>query len=101
MRAERNIFVCLVALFCLAAGSILYLRHEQRVELERYQLGYAQGLEIGGLRQREEFKKNWTCYRITDSGDIAGVVICGVMVSADRDGNPVEPSAADQSDLEQ
>jgi hypothetical protein len=91
----------IAAAICVWLAAICgYLRYEQRNELARYQLGYAQGLEIGELRQREEFKKNFNCYRISDSRDV-GVTICGVLVPTDQDGNPVQPSLADPSDLEQ
>jgi hypothetical protein len=108
MKSARRVSAVLIAIICMGAIGYRYLRYEQRNELAHYQSGFRQGVEVGQLQQREEFAKNFSCYRLSDPsyplpdpGNGAGVVICGVLAPTDQNGNPVIPSAADPSDLEQ
>ncbi len=100
-RTEKWFIAAMVITGALCTVAVAGLRYEQRVEGERYQLGYSQGLQIGELRQRDEFKRNFNCYRLTESDESESIVICGVLEITGQDGNPIVPSVADPTDLEQ
>jgi hypothetical protein len=91
MKTARKASAVLIAIVCVAALGLRYLRYEQRVEIGRYQLGYTQGLELGALQQREDYKKRTTCYSFSDpepgSSVATGIAVCGIAVLFDNDGH--------------